>query len=205
MGYFRESKAIAEMCKKIEMSYFTQRKLLKSNDDFLVTFEWSDGNLEIEVVNSEYPKYLILSYKLSSEDSPEGVFYRYRVSLTEQKSNLGKGIVYYFKCPQTKDKCRVLYFAYRSHLFKSRLAYPQRIYYKIQTVNSSLYPFFRITKIKELIKNVDKARMKTVYNGQETKTIRRLERLRMELNKYQKRNLQNAVIKIVKQNKGVGG
>ena len=33
----------------------------------------------------------------------------YRIDLTKVQSNLGKGYVYYFVCPRTNKRCRILY------------------------------------------------------------------------------------------------
>jgi hypothetical protein len=56
----------------------------------------------------------------------------YRVWLIEVDSNLGKGKVLYFKCPQTGKRCRILYKAYDSDIFKSREAYKNILYYDCQ-------------------------------------------------------------------------
>lgn len=72
------------------------------------TLNWSrngnkTGSISIRVnTHSEQP-YIELDYKY--RDEPRN----YKVSLVSMPSNLGKGLIWYFLCPQTNRRCRKLY------------------------------------------------------------------------------------------------
>jgi hypothetical protein len=72
------------------------------------TLNWSrngnpTGSISIQVnTHSEQP-YIELDYKY--RDEPRN----YKVRLVSMPSNLGKGLIWYFLCPQTKKRCRKLY------------------------------------------------------------------------------------------------
>ena len=72
------------------------------------TITWSrngnqTGSISIKVnTHSEQP-YIELDYKY--RDEPRN----YKVSLVSKPSNLGKGLIWYFLCPQTNKRCRKLY------------------------------------------------------------------------------------------------
>jgi hypothetical protein len=56
----------------------------------------------------------------------------YNVIIVSSPSNLGKGRIYYFICPFTGKRCKILYMAYGSLYFKCREAYRCLIYYASQ-------------------------------------------------------------------------
>jgi hypothetical protein len=61
------------------------------------------GSISIQVnTHSEQP-YIELDYKY--RDEPRN----YKLSLVSMLSNLGKGLIWYFLCPQTNKRCRKLY------------------------------------------------------------------------------------------------
>ena len=72
------------------------------------TLTWSrngnkTGSISIRVnTHSEQP-YIELDYKY--RDEPRN----YKVRLVSMPSNLGKGLIWYFLCPQTNKRCRKLY------------------------------------------------------------------------------------------------
>jgi hypothetical protein len=86
--------------------------------------------------------------------------YDYKIQLTEVKSNLGKGSVLYFLCPFTYSRCRILYLAYGSHQFLSRIGYERvhgkRLYYVCQH-SSKLWKYCdNYWKIDKLLKAMAK-------------------------------------------------
>ena len=71
------------------------------------TLTWSSNgektaSISITVNTNDRP-YIELDYK--SNDEPR----KYKVSLVSIPSNLGKGKIWYFLCPQTLKRCRKLY------------------------------------------------------------------------------------------------
>ena len=81
---------------------------LNSNQTKSGTLKWSrngnqTGSISIQVnPHSEQP-YIELDYKY------EGEHRKYKVRLVSMPSNLGKGLIWYFLCPQTNKRCRILY------------------------------------------------------------------------------------------------
>ena len=72
------------------------------------TITWSrNGNqtssISIKVNTQSEQPYIELDYKY--RDEPRN----YKVRLVSTSSNLGKGFIWYFLCPQTSKRCRILY------------------------------------------------------------------------------------------------
>jgi hypothetical protein len=72
------------------------------------TINWSRngnpiGNISIKVNTQSEQPYIELDYKY--RDEPRN----YKVYLTSTPSNLNRGEIWYFLCPQTKKRCRKLY------------------------------------------------------------------------------------------------
>lgn len=72
------------------------------------TLNWSrngnpTGSISIKVNTQTEQPYIELDYKY--RDEPRN----YKVRLVSMPSNLGKGLIWYFICPQTKKRCRKLY------------------------------------------------------------------------------------------------
>lgn len=93
------------------------------------TLKWSKngsptGSILINInTHSEQP-YIELDYKYKGEAR------NYKVKLVSMPSNLGKGLIWYFLCPQTKKRCRKLYLI--GGYFLHREAF-KGCMYKIQT------------------------------------------------------------------------
>jgi hypothetical protein len=105
----------------------------------------------------------------------------YKVYLEGIKSNLGKGTVYYFLCPVSNRKCRVLYLAYGSHYFKSRYAYRNRIYYNCESCSKRDYANTRYWKLQKKYDNLIKINFREFYNGKETRTLNKIDNLRNQV------------------------
>jgi hypothetical protein len=72
------------------------------------TITWSRndnkrGSISITVNTKSEKPHIELDYK--SNDEPQN----YKVQLVSIPSNLGKGVVWYFLCPETNKRCRKLY------------------------------------------------------------------------------------------------
>ncbi len=65
--------------------------------------KWDRGNISIIVNMRASVPYVELNYKFNDEPR------KYKVTLVSIPSNLGKGKVWYFLCPNTKKRCRKLY------------------------------------------------------------------------------------------------
>ena len=94
----------------------------------------------------------------------------YKVYLTYVKSNLGKGMVPYMVCPASGRRCRILYRAFGSPIWKAKQAYSERLYYESQlwSKNQRVYGQWYLVekRLRELSKGV---RNQTTYNGKLTR------------------------------------
>jgi hypothetical protein len=129
----------ASVC-RIEMKHFTKWKIFKYSDcTFLLN--WNDGSsISVTLINSPEEMYLNLSYTLKDR-SEYSYDLNYKVIIDKVPSNLGKGFIYYFVCPITYKRCRILYRAYGSHTFRSKESYKYRLYYPAQ-INPKKYRIF---------------------------------------------------------------
>lgn len=93
-------------CRKIELSYLWKRYAMWSPQRTCATLSWScrgepRGSINLLIDTREM--YIELDYRYNGEPRC------YRVKLVSVPSNLGVGLVWYFLCPQTKKRCRILY------------------------------------------------------------------------------------------------
>jgi hypothetical protein len=134
--------------------------------------KWGDA-AKISIAVSILPekKYLELDYNYRGQPR------KYRIEIVSMPSNLGRGEVLYFLCPQTMKRCRVLY-CVRGY-FLHREAFPDAMYKK-QTLSKSGKRFRAtiadIFKVGELNDELNKKHRKTHYKGRKTKRIIRIEK-----------------------------
>lgn len=93
---------------QISMTKLKEWGYLRPNQVRTGTITWSKnghttGNITITVSTLPGDEYLELDYKFRNDPR------MYRVYLVSTPSNLGKGQIWYFECPQTGKKCRKLY------------------------------------------------------------------------------------------------
>jgi len=93
---------------KLSMSKLVGWGYLKPENRISTNMVWSSqgekrGEISLFVDTNKGNPYIELDYKY--KDQPR----RYRISIVSIDSNLGKGLIYYFVCPQTNRRCRTLY------------------------------------------------------------------------------------------------
>ncbi len=138
------------------------------------TLNWSrngnpTGSISIQVnTHSEQP-YIELDYKY--RDKPRN----YKVYLTSIPSNLGKGLIWYFLCPQTNKRCRKLYSI--DGYFLHREAF-NGCMYETQTQSKKYRQLDKISrvyfKIDDLYSQLYKKHFKKTYAGKPTKKYLRI-------------------------------
>lgn len=172
---------------RIELPYLLKQGYIKKGFQMQFTLNWSDrrGNPSgvISCISSYFSNpedmYLELIYTLTSNKDGTPTDYQYKVPLCEVDSNLGKGKVLYFVCPVSGKKCRILYKAYDSPVFKSREAYTNRLYYDCQQsskLNKYNDNYWRIDKHLAMLKK-DACYGNRTYNGLLTKKAIRYNKL----------------------------
>ena len=138
------------------------------------TITWSrngnqTGSISIKVnTHSEQP-YIELDYKY--RDEPRN----YKVSLVSKPSNLGKGLIWYFLCPQTNKRCRILYsiggyFLHRE-AFNGCMYESQTQSKKYRQLDKTFGAYF---KSDNLYSELYKKNFKKTYAGKPTKRYLRI-------------------------------
>lgn len=171
-------------CLRIELSYLLNRGLIKKGAVISFAFHWADqrgaptGSASFKSSYTNTDRFLQVSYTITDTDGKKEN-YCYEIGLFEQDSNLGNGKVLYLICPQTGRKCRILYKAYGSNIFKSREAYNYRIYYTCQHSSKLDKYNDNYWKLDSYIKKLNKITCngKRSYKGVLTKKAQRFNRL----------------------------
>ena len=140
------------------------------------TITWSRNEVQTDRIGitvdmlSESP-YVELAY------SYDGQSRKYRVRLVSVPSNLGAGEVWYFLCPQTGKRCRVLYMV--GGWFLHREAF-RGVYYDSQIQSKKMRDYIRVIgplfEVDKLYEELHKPYFKTHYNGQPTKRYARIKK-----------------------------
>ena len=122
------------------------------------------GSISFTADMASAPPYIELDYKYGDEPR------KYRVRLVSVPSNLGEGEVWYFLCPHTGKRCRILYSV--GGWFLHREAH-KGVYYDSQTRSKKMRAFDRIYgplfKADKLYKELHKPYFKPYYKGKPTK------------------------------------
>ncbi len=138
------------------------------------TLTWSrngnkTGSISIKVNTQSEQPYIELDYKYSDEPR------NYKVRLVSMPSNLGKGLIWYFFCPQTNKRCRKLYsiggyFLHRE-AFNGCMYETQTQSKKYRQLDKSLGAFF---KTDDLYSQLYQKHFKKTYAGKPTKRYLRI-------------------------------
>jgi|TARA_B110000908_G_C9998073_1_gene332867 hypothetical protein len=132
--------------------------------------------------------YIRLNYKYKDEQR------NYKVRLVSELSNLGKGFIWYFLCPQTNKRCRKLYSI--GGYFFHRDAFSGCMY-EIQTrskyfrqINNTIGLHF---KIDDLYRQIYQKHFKKTYASKPTKKYLKLIN---EIEKAERRSIKNPYISV---------
>jgi hypothetical protein len=168
-------------CRRLELSFLLKNGYLKRGYHIQGTIEWTDGSdVRFESKYSKKEKWLRLMYVVNRSNGDKYP-YDYRIYLTEVESNLGKGYVPYFLCPETEKRYRILYQAYGAHKWKSREDFQHQIYYPSQVSSKMNYPNDRYWALEKQIEKIEQEPyLKLEYDGRPTRKAKRLERLKYE-------------------------
>jgi hypothetical protein len=164
---------------RIELSYLLKGGYFCKGKVFYGEFKWTNGSsIGIQSNYTDEEQYIRLFY-VHTDWRGEKTEYDYKIQITFVPSNLGKGKVPYFVCPVNGSRCRILYKAYGSPIWKSRGAYNHTIFYASQ-VSSKIYKYCdEYWRLDRQIKKIEEeTRNQTHYNGKPTRRFKRLERLR---------------------------
>ena len=174
---------------RIELSNLLKTDAIKKHCFCYRSINWTNGSsIRIETsYNTDAGNYIRFIYTNTDREGNK-TDKDYKISLVAVPSNLGKGEVLYFICPVTHRKCRILYCCYGSDIWKSRMAYQNRIYYNSQISSKRSYWNDRYwdyeNKIEKLEAENIKRRKQYTYKGKPTKFALKMEKLNMLRDHY---------------------
>jgi hypothetical protein len=181
MGRNNTGGLLSKQCRRIELSYLLESKIIQQGSEVEASLKWTDDstiNIKSKWCNEDI--YILLDYTHTDYEGNKKKL-SYRVNITSLPSNLGKGRVLFMVCPLSGRLCRKLFMAYGSSYFKSIKAYQNRIYYtgqlssKLDRANDAYWQVFnRLKKDKS-------QRKQSHYKGIETKRSIRNKKLHERL------------------------
>lgn len=155
--------------KMVTICWLRQLGHLRPNHASQDTLSWTRAGRHsgsITVVTDADNKFVELSYSINRRPIS------YRVNLESVPSNLGKGEVWYFRCPATGKRCRTLYeygdYFYSRHVFHKPL-------YSSQIVSKSFRGLLQVIRsLRRHDQFLAKRYARTHYHGKITRRYQRL-------------------------------
>lgn len=174
-------------CRRIELSFLIKSGLLRKAATISSILTWTGGSkIKILCNYKDNERYIRLSY-IHIDMYGEEQNYDYKIYLHSIPSNLGKGEVLYFICPISYKRCRILYSAYGSPVYKSRNAYTNKIYYRNQISSKYDYWLDRWHTVNDKLAELKNQPVKSHYKGKATRLQQRIEYLENLLQYYDER------------------
>lgn len=125
--------------------------------------------IKVSANTIEKQPFVYLSYYHNSKHTS------YTVDLVSVPSNLGKGLIWYFRCPQTNKLCRKLYLI--GGYFLHRKAF-KGCYYECQTTSKKTRSLFKLLEHfindDSLLEELYSKNFKRYYKGKATKKYSRI-------------------------------
>lgn len=155
---------------QLSISNLNKWGYLSPNKFCIGVLNWSHQNsISVLVNNCDEQPFIELKYKYGGEPR------KYKVLLTSTSSNLKKGKIWYFICPQTKVRCRKLhliggYFLHRK-AFKGCMYETQTESKKNRQLDKFCRSYF---KSDDLFDELNKKNFKSTYAGKPTKKYLRI-------------------------------
>lgn len=191
-------------CTRIELSTLIRWGYFKKGCIVSGNIKWTNGNaISISVDYSKGNPVMTVIYTITDHSTGQKYPYNYDIDLVKRPSNLGKGEVLYFVCPDSGKRCRILYRAYGYHKWKCREAYQNRIYYATQVCSKREKYNDRYWQLENKLDEYRKGRQSYTYNGQETKRAAKVraminERNRMDVLRWSPAAMPKALRKFAK-------
>lgn len=176
MGRDSTGAPIVEGTMRISISYFLQKGYIRKGYIAKGILQWTGGgNVLAESHYSDREKYIRLTYTSKGQGYTQN--HDYKIRLVAKPSNLGKGDVLYFVCPESNRLCRTLFFSSRTRTFVCRQAYPRRLFYRSQLSSKLSKANDQFWSIKRILEDLAKRKETFAYNGKRTRYALRVERL----------------------------
>lgn len=158
---------------QIRASYLRKHGYLKPKQIASGTLTWRKNGVQTSQIgfriNTFTDSHIELNYLAS------GTPVCYKIPLVTLKSNLGKGFVWFFVCPATGKRCRVLYGVGDSFLHREAF---KRCYYEVQTYSAKSRQLCKLAAMAfgpdKAYQQIQKKYFKKCYAGKITRRYRRL-------------------------------
>ena len=183
MGRYGSGAYTTSKCRKLDLGWLLKNKYIEKNKEVKGVLNWMDeSEAGFESCFSANEKYLRIQYTITKR-SGEKIHYDYKIELVTVPSNLGKGEILYFECPESGKRARILYSAYGHDKYIHRdwylEKYDKRVYYNSQLCSKYDYHNTRYhtlnRKINDLLDDLFNSKhRKTHYKGKPTKDFQRL-------------------------------
>ena len=166
--------ALYHQVHQISISNLKEWEYLKPNKVTTGTIRWScNGNetasISIKVCTSKDNPFVQLDYSYNK------THLNYKLKLVSIPSNLGKGRIWYFLCPRTNLRCRILYsingYFYHRNAFKNGIYESQVFSKSLRLMDKTLGAYFGVDK---LYAQLYKKNFKKYYAGKPTKRYLRI-------------------------------
>lgn len=187
---------------KISLSVLLQSGFIQSGAIVKSKYSWTDGNkIGIECHYTNKNQFIRLFYTVSGQHEKQ---YDYQIPLDFVPSNLGKGQVPYFICPEIGKRCRILYRAFGSHKWKCRDAYSKTIFYGSQVCSQFDKFNERYWRLDKQIQSlISGKRKQSHYKGKLTRRYKHLQELiikqeRANYLRWQPENLPESLNELIK-------
>ena len=172
-----------DKCRKLDLGWLLKNKYILKGKKVKGELYWMDGSeAGFESCFSANEKYLRIQYTITKRNG-EKIHYDYMIQLVTVPSNLGKGEILYFECPESGKRARILYSAYGHDKYIHRdwylEKYGKRVYYNSQLCSKYDYHNTRYhtldRKINDLLDELFNAKHRKMhYKGKPTKDFQRL-------------------------------
>jgi len=180
MGRDTTGAITVNQCLQINVNFY-KRLLVNDCFPFSNSLSWNTGaSISYSLIKDNEGMFLELIYSKTIKEEKEN--FNYKIRIVSVPSNLGKGNNYYFICPISGKRCKILYMAYGSNYFKCRTAYQNRIYYPCQissrlNLNNDIY-----WRVERQLKTLYPKHPKTHYKGNFTRPQQRIKKLETKRN-----------------------
>ncbi|HWB26773.1 MAG TPA: hypothetical protein VG738_14920 [Chitinophagaceae bacterium] len=191
MPKFPTLPTLFDECKTVSIAFLRKHQYLKPGQFNRGTISWSRNGVAYSWIgivvdtNSEEP-YIEFDYNITATKK----LINYRVNLVTVPSNLGKGVVWFFECPVTGKRCRILYLGHERFLhreaFTGCMYQKQTLSHKARA-NEALYE--RAFAEDIVYKEFFSKHFKKHYRGKETKRVLKLQKKLNNKLELSRRNL----------------
>ena len=198
MGRYSTGIRTTNGSRKLDLRWMLKNDYFQKGKKIRGSMSWQDDSSSgYESLISEDEKYLRMIYTITDRKGIETKL-DYKIQLVTVPSNLGKGEILYFVCPESNKRARVLYSTYGHHKYIHRDCYLElygkRLYYNSQSSSKEDYHntiYFNLKKKVEVLEEqiIGVKHRKIKYNGIATKQLQKLHHLKMKMELHNRKRL----------------